>query len=519
MLLDINITDIMKYKDRIIQIENNIEITKEEYKLLRLNDLININQFVNTESIPLKNFSINTQNEIGLRYMNYDNFIKEYNGKRYFYLDKLLRFFESNNDIHPIILEAIKDSKIPGELYPSFNYNININLEKISLAKTNTFLPIFEISIGYRDININQDVFIRYFLTDKTNIDIDLPYFIKNTIMKISVVYLDPKIKNEYLEDYPLKLKYDIIQKKFYYESFLNNNKIWLNSNVIDYNFKGKQSYLYNIDYSKDGSIKIKESKSTFRYDNTIFSQYEEVLKNFKYEFAPFLSEYEDGFKNSYSVLTNLPELDNNIGLYKIDIKSNINNYDYVKSFIDKIQLKNTDINKYVYTEEVSENFKPIINYIDIDKIETYNLNKLLLTYFYKIFKNGNNRIEFIPKTVSLLDIDLNIGKYSKVVNLKKFILEQFSTFLKLSSDIVPFSNGFSSTLKKTLHTKFSTENEIKEEIQIFFQYLNSYYSTDFKLEKVELIEKDNGIFVQLTVKVYIIVLNEKVLLEALINR
>jgi hypothetical protein len=131
------------------------------------------------------------------------------------------------------------------------------------------------------------------------------------------------------------------------------------------------------------------------------------------------------------------------------------------------------------------------------------------MVYFYKINRNNKVKKTYIYATGNLLDIDLNLGKFNKLYNFKEFFMTQFTNYLRMNTDQVPFSNGFKSNVKNFIQTKSFNEEFVLEEIKAYVFGMNSYYGTNFQVIDLIPIEEDNGIFVRLTIQVRIKILEE----------
>jgi len=256
--------------------------------------------------------------------------------------------------------------------------------------------------------------------------------------------------------------------------------------------------------------------------------------------------------------LTTSTVYDNNIVLYNSDITSNLKLMQYFEQnrifFIDEIKLSDLTLTqqndvgtlfleKYNYTIEY--NNKTFLNYaackmlfaeldvvtkyinvayfqtqnqlkndtssnltndnvVDISTINTNNYNILILNFFALKFRNYDSFDKYIEPSETLFDVNIDYGEYSKELSSQAFLLKQFSRYLRIRDDQIPFSNGFGSNIKAFIQRKNEdiTKTLIKEDISSFMTTMSTIYNTNFKLVNIELIEKGDYAL-NLTVKVY----------------
>jgi hypothetical protein len=514
-MVDLSVKDLIQYKEKVIAYDNLVEITIDDYTEYKLQDFIDITNFSHNQTISLNELSVATQNKIGIRFMEYDGFIKNYflNGfnKQYFYKNKIVDLFKEVVETKPILYSACKQSEIPEVLYTKFNNKIKTEANPI-LIPNNNYVPIlYEVSISYRDITLNKDTFLYYNLTFDPNVEIEFNPNVNNLILSITPITVD--VEFNHLADSTLtntitNIQYNPSQKYFYYYEADSKNQIVIPNKFLQLKLISKKYYHYSLKMNKTSTITSQEliSGPSFRYNNSKFDDRVpdyifKVLED-EYSLNLFLDLKTDYLKNQ--ILLNSEPLSKSIP-DQLNLQFNINilsGYDHC-SYI-----------KNISTEELPQYYKQLINYIDIEKISQVDLNYLIMVYFYKINKNSKNKSVYAYRTISLLDVDLNNGKFNKEMDFKKFFVTQFNNYLKLNTSQVPFSGNFHSAVKNYLQTKSFNINYISDEVSRFVQLMNAYYSQNFNLLNVEPVETYNGIYSRLTIKITISINQEIIQLE-----
>ncbi len=507
MLLSLGVKDLANYKEKIISYDNLVEITKDDYNFYKLNDFINISNFAFNETISLTDFPIPIQNDIGLRFMEFDGYIKTYTGtdQKFFYKDKILGIFKEVQETFPILYNACKSGTIPEVLYTKFDNKINISMDKIYIPNDNLIPILYEVSISYRDPILNKDLFIYYNLTKSSKLSITLDPAIKNFILTISTIPIEMVVKetssNEILKQQIIK--YNSTLGYFYYETFTTLGEKVVDPSELDIKPLVKNTNFYQINIDKTSSIVVKPLTSSFRYENSIFDLVDtgSVVPSINFFDEP---DDQHGFLGTDIVARAEQYLNNfilNPGMIQAPAVTNLKfNISIVSGYDHCLELR---------TESIPENYNPVINFIDISPITTQDLNYLLMVYFYKINRNNKIKKTYIYLTGNLLDIDLNLGKFDKLYNFREFFMTQFTNYLRMNTDQVPFSGGFKSSIKNFIQTKSFNEVFVLEEIKSFVYNMNSYYGTNFQVMDITPIEEDNGVFVKLTIQIRIKILEE----------
>lgn len=506
-LLNLGVKDLANYKEKIIKFDNLVQITKDDYNYYKLSDLININNFTSSDSISLADFSLPIQNEVGLRFMEFDGYIKSYanTGQKFFYKNKILTLFKEVKETFPILYKACKASDIPEVLYTKFDNKITIDISKIYIPDDNLIPVLYEVTISYRDPVLNKDLFIYYNLTKSTHLDITLNPLIKNFILTIGIIPINMKVRDDSTNELLKQqlIKYNSTLGYFYYETFTNLGEKIIDPTELEINPLGKGLYHYKVTIDKTSTINATKIDSSFRYDN---SQFDLIHPGSVPPVIKFFDEPDDligfvgdnilargeSYLNKFILAPALipAPLVNDL---KFDIKI-LSGYDHC------LELR---------TEIVPEVYEPVINFIDINKISTEDLNFLIMVYFYKINRNNKIKKTYIYATGNLLDIDLNLGKFDKEYNFKDFFITQFTNYLRMNTDQVPFSDGFKSNVKNFIQTKSFNEEYVLEEIKTYVYAMNAYYGTNFQVIDLTPIEEDNGVFVKLTIQIRIKILEE----------
>jgi hypothetical protein len=513
-MLDLSVKDLIQYKEKVITYDNLVEITIDDYTEYKLQDYIDITNFSHNQSILLTELSLATQNKIGLRFMEFDGFIKNYflNGfnKQYFYKNKVVDLFKEVIETKSILYSACKQSEIPEVLYTKFNNKIKTEANPI-LIPNNNYIPIlYEVSISYRDTSLNKDVFLYYNLTFDPNLEIEFNPSVNNLILSITPITIEVEFNS--LSDLnianQIQIRYDPALKYFYYYNLENGSHNIIPNKYLQFKPISKKYYHYAIKLNKTSTIISQEAilGSSFRYNNSTFDDrvtgyFFNVLED-NYSKNLFLDIDSNFLKAKILELNEplsktLPE-QTNLQFYT-NITSGYEHCEYIKT---------------ATSEELPNYYKQLINYIDIEKISDVDLNYLILVYFYKINKNSKNKSVFAYRTYSLLDVDLNNGKFTKEMDFKKFFVTQFNNYLKLNTSQVPFSGNFHSAVKNYLQTKSFNIDYISEEVYRFVELMNTYYSQNFRLINVEPIETYNGVYSRLTIKITISINQENVTLE-----
>jgi len=161
-------------------------------------------------------------------------------------------------------------------------------------------------------------------------------------------------------------------------------------------------------------------------------------------------------------------------------------------------------IDSFNRAKSLSKN--PILNGIEYNIFRTDDIHILLLYWFKYINRNHKSIKKDIIKTNYLYDINLNSGHYNKIVNKTEFLLTMFDRFIRIQKDQIPFSNGFGSTIKTMINSKFSsfTQKIIEEDVIEFLNSLNNSYADD-TFELIELnVKESHTVAIKLTVYITI---------------
>ena len=100
--------------------------------------------------------------------------------------------------------------------------------------------------------------------------------------------------------------------------------------------------------------------------------------------------------------------------------------------------------------------------------------------FFEKIIRNYQTQdIPETPFTDTIMDIDINPGKYIKSLDAKTFFLTQLRIYLGLQPTSIFFGGGYYSIFKQQIHKKVTDINKriILEELRFFTNNMNMLYS------------------------------------------
>lgn len=100
--------------------------------------------------------------------------------------------------------------------------------------------------------------------------------------------------------------------------------------------------------------------------------------------------------------------------------------------------------------------------------------------FFEKIVRNYQTQeAPEIMFTDTIMDIDINPGRYIKQMDAKTFFLTQLRIYLGLQPSSIFFGNGYYSIFKQQIHKKITDINRkiILEELQYFTNGMNDLYS------------------------------------------
>lgn len=135
---------------------------------------------------------------------------------------------------------------------------------------------------------------------------------------------------------------------------------------------------------------------------------------------------------------------------------------------------KNKDLiidSGYIYIEKF-KNLQPELG-MDI-------LWALSIYFFDKIIRNWEDQeLPEIPETETIMDIDINPGKYIKSMDAKTFFITQLKIYLQLRPTNIFFGGDYFSRLKEFIQRKSSNLNKtmIIEELKYFTDWMNIIYS------------------------------------------
>jgi len=134
-------------------------------------------------------------------------------------------------------------------------------------------------------------------------------------------------------------------------------------------------------------------------------------------------------------------------------------------------------------------------NNIDILQLNEKNLNIIILNFFSKNYRNFSSINKIIPQTTTLYDVNLNKNKYYKITDIKEFVLQMFSVYIRTSKSEIPFTENFGSGIKEIVQRKFDsfTKQILFEEISIFMEELTNVYSEDVTLIDVIPTERETS--------------------------
>jgi hypothetical protein len=533
-LLSLSLKDLAHYKERINSFENDVYITQNDYITYNLKDFIPVSSFNNKESILLAEMPIAIQNEIGLRFMLFNSYVKESANKLYFYKDRILSLFRDNSNLHPIFYKACRNSNIPDSLYTKFPNRLHLEFNKVFIENDNLEPVIYEVALSARDNSISKDIIFYYNLTNSNILDIEISPDIRNIILSVNICRTEAVFKPEILQnpDYNYlqnhTIKYNSTYNYYYYQTFTSSHERKIDPLFLDFIITNKKRHYFNVSIDKTSSIIVKEIDKSFRFNNSIFYGFgatsnapvqsisnqvyifDETYDR-KYNKTNIGSDYKKLFMNAPGFL--FPDAPDSNTIFNISITSGYNHCKELEKFLLYDKEGNIDNSDLAY-----ENYKPLINFIDTAVISAADLNQILMVFFYKINRNNKRAEPYILQTTSLLDINLNQGHFNKIYNFKEFFVTQFGTYLRLTENIVPFSGGFKSYIKQFIQTKAFNVTFITEELSQFIIQLNILYSANFNLVSITPISQDNGMFVKVTLQIVISINNELLSLDVVAN-
>ena len=155
--------------------------------------------------------------------------------------------------------------------------------------------------------------------------------------------------------------------------------------------------------------------------------------------------------------------------------------------------------------------------------LEVISLDKFTdteLDILYKAFMNNVNRLEihreiYIEPTKFLKDISYDVHSFTKIKDVRQFVLTQFKIYLSTQLGSIPFNNEFGSIIKKLLQKKSTQDvfDLIEDEIRSFVAGLNSVYKSDetfsVKVDKIQIEENTRGFSIVVNVYVFLIINEE----------
>lgn len=125
--------------------------------------------------------------------------------------------------------------------------------------------------------------------------------------------------------------------------------------------------------------------------------------------------------------------------------------------------------------------------YISVEKFKNLQPEKgmdllwaLSIYFFDKIIRNWEDQeLPEIKETETIMDIDINPGKYIKQIDAKTFFLTQMQIYLQLRPANIFFGGSYFSRIKEFIQKKSSEINKtmIMEELKYFTDWMNLIYS------------------------------------------
>ena len=206
-----------------------------------------------------------------------------------------------------------------------------------------------------------------------------------------------------------------------------------------------------------------------------------------------------------------------------------VTNYYFVHDKVSKIFDESYE-SKLVYHNESLKNFDPLVNQkkrgISVDVVNYKNavninqFNNDELDILYKIYMNDkrsviNHKPIYVEETEYLKDVSYKLYTYTKIDDIRQFVLMQFKVFLSTSPRTIPFNNEYGSILKRLIQKKNTEDivHIIKNEVDWFTSNLNNIYKDDksfnVKMEDVIVEENTGGFSITVTTKVYLTINNE----------
>lgn len=256
------------------------------------------------------------------------------------------------------------------------------------------------------------------------------------------------------------------------------------------------------LDISVNDLINTKTQKISF---NEVIINRQDIIKIPK--LMQYLITHHIYFDKSLRLDSLIITQQNEIGLIFFDYYNyTITNDNII--YLNKQKLKelfNESESLMFIINKADSNFPTTVeNTLSVKAFSTKDLNLIILNWFYDNYRNFRSIKKNIKETTNLYDINLNAGHFSKITNNAEFLSLMFTRFVRTRKDMIPFSNGFGSSIKESLQTKsnYFAKKNILEEITGFTKYLTNFYDENFELEDIKYKETTNGISV--SIKIYV---------------
>ena len=255
----------------------------------------------------------------------------------------------------------------------------------------------------------------------------------------------------------------------------------------------------------------IELSNKIMTTENNVILYEKDVVSNLK--LLKYLEENRIFFTNKLELKTLLIHQQNDIGtLYlesnelTIEFNNKIYlNYSKCRKLVSELDILLGYLNIAYKQTQNSIEFKND-NIVDITYFSTKDYNSFVLNIFALNFRNYESYSKNIDDTEYLFDVGIDYGENHKITSATNFMLTQFSRFLRLKKDQVPFSNGYGSDFKKLIQKKNTSiiQTIITEEISDFLNELSLIYPNNFNLVDIQINEREETTgAVNLTVLVY----------------
>ena len=136
----------------------------------------------------------------------------------------------------------------------------------------------------------------------------------------------------------------------------------------------------------------------------------------------------------------------------------------------------------------------PLTGYIKYSTFSDSDKLKLMKVFFFNKNKLLEIREHKLTTLATLTDIDLNLNKYTVIMDIKKFFFNIFFNWLSTSKGSIPFSSGYYSSVKDMIQVKNETVlfEFLKNEFTAFFNDIGLLYEASIEVIGLDFINTQN---------------------------